>query len=157
MAWVAALGAGLGAGSTAAGIVTLATAAVTVYAGAESAKASRRAGQATAAETQLAANAEGDAARQREIERKRNLLRAISSQTASSAAAGVKANEGSPNALINLDIAEANTDDNVDYGNTKAQQRAMTFRGQNAIAVGNAAGRTSMLDTAANTLKIFKK
>lgn len=154
MAFVGPMVTALGAGSMAVGVAVLAA---TVYSGAESAKASRRAGQASAAEANIAVAAEGDAARQRELERKRNLLRAISSQTASAAAAGVRANEGSPNALINLDIAEANSDQDVDYGNTKAQQRALTFRGQNAIAAGNAQARTSMLDTAASTIKIFKK
>lgn len=153
MAWVALLG----GGSAAAGAVTLAAAAATVYAGAESAKASRRAGQASAAEAQIQATSEGDAARQREIERKRNLLRAISSQSAVAGAAGVKINEGSPSSLINLDIAEANADSDVDAGNTKAKQRALKFRGQNAISAGNSAANVSMLDTAANTLKIFKK
>ena len=153
MAWVAVLG----AGSTAAGAVTLATAAVTVYSGLESAKQNRRAGAAAQAEAQMAATTEGDAARQRELERKRNLLRAISSQTATAAAAGIKANEGSANSLINLDIAEANIDQNVDSGNTKAQQRALQFRGQNARIAGNAAARTSLLDTASNTMRIFKK
>lgn len=158
MAYVAAIPAIIGGGSAAVGMATLATAAAavaTVATGVSSARASRAAGKAQQAETEIAARAEGDAARQREIERKKNLMRAISSQQAFAGAAGVSARTGSPASLINLDIAEANADRDVDNLNSKTRQRALRFQGANARAAGNAAARTTLLDTTARTAGMF--
>jgi hypothetical protein len=160
MAFVAAIPAivtAVGGGSLAAGSIALASAAVTAYAGVRAANEQRAAGKATQIETQMAASAEGDAARQREIERKRNLLRAISSQVAASGAAGVKANEGSPGSLLNLDIKYAGEDQNVDTANVRSQMRALQFRGSNAVRAGNAASTTTLLDTAGRTAGMFLK
>lgn len=154
MAFIVPIAAAVGGGSAAAGAVTLAAAAATVGAGVMQARATRAAGKAQETETQIAAQAEGDAARQREIQRKRNLLRAISSQAASAAAAGV-ALEGSPTSLINLDIAEAKEDYDVDSLNTKTRQRALRFQGSNARIGANAAANASLLDTAGRTAGMF--
>lgn len=118
------------------------------------ARATRAAGKAQEIETQIAAKSEGDAARQREIQRKKNLLRAISSQTASAAAAGVSL-EGSPMSLINLDIAESKEDYDIDSVNTKTRQRALRFQGSNARTGANAAANASLLDTAGRTAGMF--
>ncbi len=155
MAFVVPIAMAVGGGSAAAGAVTLAAAAATVGAGVASARNTRAAGKAHEIETKIAAQAEGDAARQREIERKRNLLRSISSRQAYAAAAGVKDNEGSQASLINLDIAEAGKDSVVDNTNTKVRQRALNFQGANARSGANSAARASLLDTAGRTAGIF--
>lgn len=158
MAFVAAIPAvvsAIGGGSMAAGAVALASAAATVGAGVASARASRAAGKATQAELEIEARSEGDAARQREIDRKKNLLRAISSQQAYAGAAGVRADDGSPAALINLDIAESRRDSDIDSLNSKTRQRALRFRGSNARTAGNAQASATLLDTAARTTSMF--
>lgn len=155
MAFVVPIALAVGGGSAAAGAVALGAAALTIGTGVVSARNNRVAGQQADLEAQQAATVEGDAARQREILRKRDLLRAVSSQQAAYAAAGVKSNEGSPESLINLDVARAQEDSNIDFGNTKSRQRALQFRGQNARAAGNAAAATSLLDSTVNTAKIF--
>ena len=63
--------------------------ATTVASGVYSAQQQKAAGKAANAEAQIAANREGDAARAREIERRRALLRAIASQNAAAGAGGV--------------------------------------------------------------------
>lgn len=155
MAFVIPVAAAIGGGSAAVGATILATAALTVGTGVQSARMSRAAGKAAQAETEIEARAEGDAARQREIDRKRNLMRALSSQAAYAGAAGVSISSGSPASLVNLDIAEANRDRDIDEVNTGTKQRMLRFRGQNARTQGNAQARTTLLDTAARTSQLF--
>jgi hypothetical protein len=156
MAFVVPIVAAIGAGSAATGATILAAAA-TAAAGGVSAYQSIQAGKATAGEAKLASAAEGDAARQREIDRQRNLLRSISAQEAAAGAAGVSANTGSPNSLINLDIAYANQDRTVDTANTKQQQRALAYRGANAKSAGNSQAFTTLLDTGSRVTGMFLK
>lgn len=144
--------AGIGGGSAAVGGALLAT---TVGAGVYAARSQRAAGKAVQAETELEARAEGDAARDREINRKRMLMRALSSQVAAAGAAGVRVDQGSPASLINLDIAEARRDQDIDVVNTRSKQRLLRFRGENARIAGNAAARQSLLDTALRTTQAF--
>lgn len=158
MAFVAALGpmlAAVGGGSAAAGAATLAVAAVTVYSGVKSAQASKQAGRVTQAESEIAAKAEGDAARQREVERKKNLLRALASQQATAAAAGIRTDIGSTASLMGYDIDESNRDLDTDSTNTLARQRALRFRGRNARAVGDAQATSTLIDTAVRTYQSF--
>jgi hypothetical protein len=155
MAFVVPIAAAIGGGSAATGAVILASAAATVGGGLYSAKQSREAGKAAQAELAIEAKAEGDAVRQREIERKRNLLRALSSQQAHAGAGGVRIDTGSPKALVNLDIAEAQKDNDIDSLNSKTRQRALRFRGQNARAAGSAQSTATLLDTAGRTATQF--
>lgn len=157
MAFVIPIATAIGGGSAMAGAITLATAAATVGFGVASARASRQAGKATQAELEIEARAEGDAARQREIERKRNLMRAISSQQAYAGAGGVRIDQGSPAALVNLDIAESRRDQNVDNINSGTRQRALRFRGANARTAANAQARATLIDTAGRTVHAFAR
>ena len=89
MAFVVPLATAVGGGSAALGAVLLGSAALGIGAGVISAQQQIAAGKFAKAQSIIDAAAEGDAATQREIIRKRNLLRAISSQQAAAGAAGV--------------------------------------------------------------------
>lgn len=154
MAFVVPAVAAIGGGSVAAGSVVLASAAATAYSGYTAAQEQRRAGRFAQAQSEINAAAEGDAARQREIERKKMLRRALSSQIAQSGAQGI-AFEGSTARAAQLDIADAQNDLSVDRANTKTRQRALRAQGQNARISGNAQATTTLLDTAARTLSMF--
>lgn len=149
------IAAAVGGGSALLGGALLATAAVSLYAGVESARMTRQAGKIAEAQSRIDANAEGDAARNREIERKKMLLRAISSQQAQAGAAGVSFSEGSPRAIAQLDIDEAADDLLIDRTNTRARQRALITGGRNARISANAQANISLLDTAAQTARMF--
>jgi hypothetical protein len=149
--------AAVGGGSMAAGAATLAAAAATVYTGVSAAQQARTAGKVTQAETEIAARAEGDSARQREIERKRMLLRALSAQQAGAAAAGIRSDQGSPATLMNLDIAQARGDNDVDNLNTRTRQRALRMRGANAASAGSAQANATLVDTGLRTYQAFGK
>lgn len=155
MAFVVPIATAVGGGSAAAGAVILSAAAATVGAGVISAQQSRAAGKIAEAQSNIDANAEGDAARQRAILRKKNLLRAISSQQAAAGAAGVAFSEGSPAAIARLDIDESRMDLDVDRANTRQRQRGLRAQGRAARLQGNAQAATTLLDTASNTARMF--
>jgi hypothetical protein len=137
----------IGGGSVAAGATILATAALSTYAGVTAAREQRRAGRFAEAQSEIDAKAEGDAARQREIERKRGLMRALSSQVASAGAAGVGV-EGSLARIAQLDIARSREDIDIDTANTRARQSALRQQGRVARAAGRTSARLTLLDTA---------
>lgn len=147
MAFAAPFVLAIGGGSMAAGATVLATAALSTYAGVTAAKEQRRAGKFAEAQAGIDAKAEGDAARQREIERKRGLMRALSSQVASAGARGVGL-EGSLAQIAQLDIARSREDIDIDTANTKARQAALRQQGRAARAAGNTQARLTLLDTA---------
>jgi hypothetical protein len=153
MAFVIPLAAAVGGGSAVTGGVLLASAAASLAAGVVSYKQTVRAGEIANAQSKIDANAEGDAARDREMQRKRGLLRAISSQVAQSGAAGVAFAEGSPAAIAQLDIAEATKDLNTDRVNVRARQRAIRLQGRNAETGARGQATASLIDTAANTAR----
>lgn len=93
------------------------------------------------------AKQEGDAAKQREIDRKRNLLKALASQRASAAAMGAEFS-GSLGNLARVDIEEAADDLLVDQVNSSRRQRALRLSGREASAAGSAAAAGSLLDSA---------
>ena len=106
----------------------------------------QRAGEVMQAQATIDSNAEGDAATEREITRKKKLQIALSSQLAQAGAAGVKFSEGSPAAIAELDIAEATRDQDIDIANTDARRRALRLQGENAVTSGNAAAAVTLLD-----------
>lgn len=118
--------------------------ATTAASGLYSARQSSLAGKAAEKEAKIAARREGDAARQREIERRRALMRALAAQGAEAAASGVSPSE----ALFSADIQYANSDFNVDTANTRETQARLRAQGRNARVSGNAAAITTLLDTA---------
>jgi len=139
----------IGGGSLGAGIVITAAAAASAAAGVASASAQRAAGRHAEAQSVIDANAEGDAAREREIQRKKDLLRAISSQQAAAGATGVAFNQGSPAAIARLDIAEANRDLAIDSSTSKQRQRSLRAQGRAARFAGRAQSAATLLDTVA--------
>ena len=148
--------ASIGGGSAATGAVLLGSAALTVGAGVASARQSRAAGRIAEAQANIDANAEGDAAREREIQRKRLLMRAISSQSARAAAGGV-ALEGSPARIAALDIDEANRDLLVDRANSLQRQKSLRAAGRAARTQGSNQGMVTLLDTAGRSLSSFSR
>ncbi len=108
----------------------------------------KRAGEIQEAQSVIDANAEGDSAREREIGRKKGLKRALSSQLAQSGATGVAFDEGSPLAIAQLDIAEAERDLALDTATSKQRQRALKRQGKNARITGAAQSTVTLLDTA---------
>lgn len=117
------------------------------------AKLQKRAGQIEEAQSSIDANAEGDAAREREIQRKIQLRRALSSQLAKAGATGVAFSEGSPARIAQLDIAEAARDLAIDTATSKQRRRALLLRGKNAAILGKVQAKVTLLDTAADVAK----
>lgn len=132
--------------------ISAAGVAVAAGAGIYSAYQQKKAGQIQAGELKAQARTEADAARQREIERRRDLLRALASQNAAAGAAGIETG-GSLGGIIKRNIRENTNDLLVENANTQARQRALASRASNARKQGNVAATTSLLDTAASTYK----
>ena len=148
MAFVVPLATAVGGGSAALGAVILGSAALTIGAGVISAQQQIAAGKFAEAQSIIDAAAEGDAATQREIIRKRNLLRAISSQQAAAGAAGVAFSEGSPRQIAQLDIDRATDDLIVDRASSLQRRRGLRAQGRAARFAGKAGAASTLLDTA---------
>ncbi len=114
-----------------------------------SADQQKRAGEIQQQQTVIDSNAEGDAAREREIQRKKLLQRALSSQLAQAGAMGVKFSEGSPKRIAQLDTEDARRDLAIDTATTKQRRRALRLKGIAAEESGRARAATTLLDTAA--------
>lgn len=127
--------------------------ATTVASGVYSAQQQKAAGKAANAEAQIAANREGDAARGREIERRRALLRAIASQNAAAGAGGVSVNE----ATLGADLMYATDDLMTDRSNTLQTQSLLQLQGSNAKRAGKVGAFTTLLDTAGSTAALSYK
>lgn len=148
MAFVAPALAAVGGGSAVAGAVTVASAAAGIYSAAQS----RQAGLAASADARAQAKTETVNAQQREIDRRRDLIRALSSQNASAGAGGVETS-GSVGAIMRQDINNAQNDLLFDSVNTQSRQRVLRSRASNAVKTGNASAATSLLDTAGKLYK----
>ena len=121
--------------------------AIAIGSGVIAAGAQYRSGKQQEIQFKMEAKQEGDSAKQREIERKRNLLRALASQRASAAAMGAEFS-GSLGNLAKVDIEEAATDLAVDSVNSARRQRALRLSGTEASRAGTAAAAGSLLDSA---------
>lgn len=104
-----------------------------------------QAGQEAAIEHKQQARLEQDAATQREIERRRELLRALASQNAAAGAAGVETG-GSIGGIIRTDIKNNENDLLVSRMNSAAQYRARMRAASNAKKQGTIGAVTSLLD-----------
>lgn len=144
MAFVAPFLAALGGGSSAAGAVVAASTVASVASGVMASAQARSAGQAQKDQYTAEARQEADAARQREIERRRALLTSLSSQNAAAAASGVSL----PTAVANRDIKYFSSDLLYDRANTSRRTSILSTAGNNAVRAGNAAAAMSLLDTA---------
>lgn len=126
----------------------------TIAAGAGSAIMQRNAGIAQSHQMKAQAAREGDAARQREIERRRALLRALSSQSARAGAGGV-ALDGSLAGIARADIRDATNDLLIDRSNTRSRQNELITGAKNARAQGNLGAAVSLFDTGAKVAGQF--
>ncbi len=97
---------------------------------------------------------EGDAAKQREIDRKRNLLRALASQRAGAAAGGAEFS-GSLGNLARVDIEQAATDLEYDKTNTKRRQRVLKASGREAVKGAELAAGGSLIDSGKKGYEAF--
>jgi hypothetical protein len=129
-----------------------ALAAVALGSGALAAGQQYRAGKQMQIQYKQEAAQEGDQARQREIERKRNLLRALASQRASAAASGANM-EGSLANLAQVDIEQAANDLEYDTVNSSRRGRVLRSAGREAVQSGTIAAGASLLDSGVNTYK----
>jgi hypothetical protein len=134
--------AGIGGGSAVAGGILAGTA---ILSGGIAAKSAHDAGALASAENKVQAKQAGDAARGREIERKRDLLKALGTQHAYAAAGGAGFG-GSLAAIAKSDINAARNDLSADRVNTQTQQRLFRMRAANASQTGNLNAITSVLD-----------
>lgn len=126
----------------------------TIAAGVGGAIMQRNAGIAQSHQMKAQAAREGDAARQREIERRRNLLRALSSQSARAGAGGV-ALDGSLASIARADIRDATNDLLIDRSNTRSKQNELITGAKNARARGNLGAAVSLFDTGAKVAGQF--
>jgi uncharacterized protein HemX len=158
MGWFAPMLATLGAGgtaATAAGTATGMTATQVALAGASiaaagaSAYGTYQAGQETKAQYKEQVKQEADSARQREIDRRRNLLSALASQAASAGAMGVSTRSGTGLAAVaQYDINESRRDSLVDRVNTGRSRNMLLKAGKNASTMGGIGAAASLLDSA---------
>lgn len=126
-----------------------ALAAIALGSGALAAGMQYRSGKLQEIQYKQDAKQEGDAAKQREIDRKKNLLRALASQRASAAAAGAEFS-GSLANIAKVDIEEAATDLEVESVNSSRRQRALRLSGREAANAGSYAAAGSLLDSGTN-------
>lgn len=111
--------------------------------------------QGRAVKRQMVAEAkrEGDAARAREIERRRALIRSIASQTAEAGAAGV-----SPDmSLAKYDIEQSKRDTLTDTANTQSLQANLRARGRNAVTSSRYGAGASLFEGATDIVRTFPK
>lgn len=128
--------------------------AVTAAAGVGSAVQTQQAGVAADQSARLAAKQEKDAARGREIERRRGLLTALASQSAAAGAQGV-AFTGGKAAVAKRDIKDARNDLLTDTVNTRRSVRMLRLQGKSARTAGDMGAATSLLNTGVKTYQTF--
>lgn len=124
-----------------------ALAAIAIGSGALAAGMQYRSGKLQQIQYKQEAKQEADSAKQREIDRKRNLLRALASQNATAAAMGADFS-GSIENIAKNDVEEAATDLTVDQANAARRQRVLRLSGNEAATAGTAAAAGSLLDSA---------
>lgn len=119
----------------------------TLAVGAYSAYQTKKVGLIQRAELKAQAKTEAAAAGQQQIERRRSLIRALSSQNAAAGAAGIQTS-GSVEAIARRDIRDARNDLLVGDMNSQARQRSLRSQGANSVRVANANATSSLIDSA---------
>lgn len=117
----------------------------TVASGAMTAKAASDAGKAQKIELQVAADQERDMAREREVDRRRTLVRALSSQVTTRAAQGLDMS-GSARAIATSDAAQADIGLLTDRVNTSRMATSLRRQGRQAVRQGRLGAGASLLD-----------
>lgn len=106
-----------------------------------SAKVAHDQGTAVKKEAEAQSRREGDAARFREIERRRELVAALANQAAVAGAAGI----GPDLSVMTSDIKAAENDILYDKANTRTEQAMLRARGKNAKRIGTLGAGASLL------------
>lgn len=120
--------------------------AATLIGGALEVKSQHDAGVAQDQQAQFQARIEGDAAKGREIDRRQELMRALSSQNAAAGVAGVETS-GSIGGTMRTNIKQNQQDLLRDAAGTGARRSALLAQGRNARLSGNLAGAGSLFST----------
>lgn len=152
MAFVVPMLAAIGGGSALAG-GTLLTA--VVGGGLASANAARNVGIAQEQQYKYQSYVEGLAAKQREIERRRDLIRSLSSMNAQAGAGGIELG-GSLGGIIMKNIKDNQNDLLVNNANLSATQQSLAAAGANARQAANTNAAMSLLDTGKNVFGMVK-
>jgi hypothetical protein len=118
-----------------------------IASGVQSYRESKYQGEVQAQELKAQAKTEAVAAGQQQIERRRALIRALSSQNAAAGAAGIETS-GSVAAIARSDIRDASNDLLYSNLNSDARQRALRSQASNARRIGNTRANMSLLDSA---------
>lgn len=112
-------------------------------------------GKAASNQAKAQARAEGDSAKQQQIDRRRQLLTALASQNAAAGAGGIETN-GSVAAGVRTNIRDNSNDLLVIGANNSARQQALREQASNATFAGNLGAASSLLDAAPKAYSILK-
>lgn len=127
-------------------------AAVSAAAGTAGAVMSIRAGNAQASQAKMQARSEADSAKQQEINRRQQLLRALATQNAAAGAAGIQT-DGSFGAGLRRQINQNQNDLLTIDSNNSSRQAQLAAYASNARAAGIGGAVTSVLDGAVGAMK----
>lgn len=100
------------------------------------------------------AKGEEDSARDRQIERRRRLIRALASQQASAPERGVSIASGSPQAIALDDIRLASLDESTDRAQSRRRILNLRRAGVNATRTGRAEATTTLLQGASQSTQL---
>jgi hypothetical protein len=119
----------------------------TVASGLLQAHTARRQGQQEQVALEMQARQEEGAAREREVERRRRLVRALSSQIAVRGRQGIDMGSGSAAAIARSDASLADLDRMTGRVNVQRQTAQLRQQGRMARRMGRTRAATSLLDT----------
>lgn len=125
-------------------------AAVTAASVAATVVETRNAGIATANNAAMQSRVEGDAAKQQEIQRRQQLMRALATQNAAAGAEGIET-DGSVAAGARRQINQNENDLLVTDANASVRQSMLASQASNARAAGNLGAVASLLGGATKT------
>lgn len=114
----------------------------------------RNAGIAQANQYKAQIRSEGDAAKQREIDRRRDLMRALSSQNARAGALGIETG-GSIGGIMATDVKEAQMDLATNSANFSLRKRDLLAAAASAKRAANWKAVSGLLGTTAAGLKMW--
>lgn len=118
-------------------------------------KAQTDAGKLAEIEGKERAEQERQAAQDREIDRKRRLMRALGNQQATAAARNLDINIGSTQAIALHDIKQAERDQLVDTVNTDRRRRSLIFAGNQANRTARIGANASLIDAGMDAYRDF--
>lgn len=125
-----------------------------VVGGALAVKGQHDAGVATDQQNKFQARTEADAAKGREIARRQDLMRALSTQNAAAGAGGVETS-GSIGGTARTDIKQNRQDLMYDAAGVGSRRSALLAAGSNARLSGNLAAAGSLFDTGYKVASAF--